>query len=104
MSERLNNRKNDELREISFIKDYTKHALSSVLVQFGDTKVIVTASVDEKAPKWMEKDDPKTDRQKPSFLRGLGKNDRTYSYNRCRCNSGRWRNKMCQHLRGISCA
>ena len=59
MSERLNNRKNDELREISFIKDYTKHALSSVLVQFGDTKVIVTASVDEKAPKWMEKDDPR---------------------------------------------
>ena len=55
MSERFNNRKNDELREISFIKDYTKHALSSVLVQFGDTKVIVTASVDEKAPKWMEK-------------------------------------------------
>ena len=59
MSERFNNRKNDELREISFIKDYTKHALSSVLVQFGDTKVIVTASVDEKAPKWMEKDDPR---------------------------------------------
>ena len=59
MSERLNSRKNDELREINFIKDYTKHALSSVLVQFGDTKVIVTASVDEKAPKWMEKDDPR---------------------------------------------
>lgn len=57
MSERLNSRKNNELREISFIKDYTKHALSSVLVQFGDTKVIVTASVEEKVPKWMEKDD-----------------------------------------------
>ena len=57
MSERLSNRKNDELREINFIKDYTKHALSSVLVQFGDTKVIVTATAEEKAPKWMEKDD-----------------------------------------------
>ena len=59
MSERLNNRKNDELRNIKFTRDYTKHAISSILVEFGDTKVIVTASVDEKAPKWMEKDDPR---------------------------------------------
>lgn len=59
MTERLNNRKNDELRTVKFTKDYTKHALSSILVEFGDTKVIVTASVDEKAPKWMEKDDPR---------------------------------------------
>lgn len=59
MSQRLNNRKNDELRNIKFTKDYTKHALSSILVEFGDTKVIVTASVDEKSPKWMEKDDPR---------------------------------------------
>ena len=59
MSERFNNRANNELREVKFTKDYTKHAMSSVLVEFGDTKVIVTASVDEKAPKWMEKDDPR---------------------------------------------
>ena len=59
MSERFNNRKNNELRNIKFTMDYTKHALSSILVEFGDTKVIVTASVDEKAPKWMEKDDPR---------------------------------------------
>lgn len=59
MSNRSNNRKNDELRNIKFTKDYTKHALSSILVEFGDTKVIVTASVDEKSPKWMEKDDPR---------------------------------------------
>lgn len=59
MSERFNNRKNNELRNIKFTRDYTKHALSSILVEFGDTKVIVTASVDEKAPKWMEKDDPR---------------------------------------------
>ena len=57
MSERFNNRENNQLREVKFTKDYTKHAMSSVLVEFGDTKVIVTASVDEKAPKWMEKDD-----------------------------------------------
>lgn len=57
--QRINGRKNNELREITFIKNYTKHALGSVLAQFGDTKVIVTASVDEQKPKWMDKDDPR---------------------------------------------
>ena len=45
---RKNNRGNHELREIKFTKDFTKHALGSVLVEFGDTKVITTASVDKK--------------------------------------------------------
>lgn len=53
---RKNDRKNNELREIKFTKDFTKHALGSVLVEFGDTKVITTASVDFSKPKWMEKD------------------------------------------------
>ena len=51
------NRKNDELREIKFTRNFTKHAPACVLVQFGDTKVIVTASVEEGKPKWMSKDD-----------------------------------------------
>lgn len=51
-----NDRKNNELRQIKFTKDYTKHALGSFLVEFGDTKVITTASVDFSKPKWMEKD------------------------------------------------
>lgn len=59
MSERFNNRKNNELRNIRIIKDYTKHALGSVLVEFDDTKVIVTASVEEGKPKWMDKTDPR---------------------------------------------
>ena len=54
---RKNGRNNKELREIKFTKDFTKHALGSVLVEFGDTKVITTASVDYKKPKWMEEDD-----------------------------------------------
>ena len=54
---RKNNRANNELRPIKFTKDFTKHALGSVLVEFGDTKVITTASVDYKSPKWMEEDD-----------------------------------------------
>ena len=52
-------RKNDELREIKFTKDFTKNALGSVLVEFGDTRVITTASVEEGKPKWMEKDVPR---------------------------------------------
>ncbi len=57
MSERFEGRKNNELRNIKITKDYTHHALGSVLIEFGDTKVIVTASVEEGKPKWMEKDD-----------------------------------------------
>ena len=37
---RNDGRKNDELRSIKFTHDFTKHALGSVLVEFGDTKVI----------------------------------------------------------------
>ena len=59
MSERFNSRKNNQLRDIKITKDYTKHALGSVLVEFGDTKVIVTASVEEGKPRWMEKTDPR---------------------------------------------
>ncbi len=59
MTERFNNRGNKDLRPVKFTKDYTKHALSSVLAEFGDTKVLVTATAEEKAPKWMEKDDPR---------------------------------------------
>ena len=55
----MRNRKNDELRKINFTRDFTKNALGSVLAEFGDTKVIVTASVETGKPKWMEKDDPR---------------------------------------------
>ena len=54
---RIDGRKNNELRPIKFTHNFTKHALGSVLVEFGETKVIVTASVDLKKPKWMEDDD-----------------------------------------------
>lgn len=54
---RNDGRKNDELRNIRFTKNYTKHALGSVLVEFGDTKVITTASVENKKPRWMEEND-----------------------------------------------
>ena len=53
---RIDGRKNDELRRIKFTKDYTKNALGSVLVEFGDTKVIVCASFENAIPKWMDKE------------------------------------------------
>ena len=54
---RKNNRGNKELRPIKFTKDFTIHAPGSYLVEFGDTKVITTASIDYKSPKWMDDDD-----------------------------------------------
>lgn len=41
---RTNNRLNDQLRNITITKNYTKHAEGSVLIEFGETKVICTAS------------------------------------------------------------
>ena len=43
----------DEMREIEIITNFTKHAEGSVLVCFGDTKVLVTASVEERVPPFM---------------------------------------------------
>jgi len=40
----------DELRAVRFTRSYTKHAEGSVLVAFGDTQVLCTASVEEKVP------------------------------------------------------
>ena len=54
---RIDGRKNNELRPIKFTHGFTKHALGSVFTEFGDTRVIVTASVDLKKPKWMDEND-----------------------------------------------
>lgn len=54
---RNDGRANNETREIKFTLDYTKNALASVLAEFGNTKVIVTATNDDKKPKWMDKED-----------------------------------------------
>jgi ribonuclease PH len=43
----------DELRPIRFITHYTKHAEGSVLAEFGDTRVLCTASVENRVPGWM---------------------------------------------------
>src|SRR5687767_6490147 len=43
----------DEMRAIEIQTGYTKHAEGSVLVSFGDTRVLVTASVEEKVPPFL---------------------------------------------------
>ena len=42
------------MREIKITRNYTKHAEGSVLVEFGDTKVICTASVEDRIPRWLK--------------------------------------------------
>lgn len=54
---RTDGREYNETRKIKFTPNYTKNALASVLAEFGDTKVIVTATNDDKKPKWMDKED-----------------------------------------------
>lgn len=51
---RIDNRKADDIRPVSFQNEYTLHAEGSVLVSFGNTKVICTASVENSLPKWMQ--------------------------------------------------
>jgi ribonuclease PH len=65
MTVRPSNRAPDELRAVTFSRRYTKHAEGSVLVQFGDTHVLCTASVEETIP---------------SFLRGKGQGWVTAEY------------------------
>jgi ribonuclease PH len=43
----------DQMRAITIEPRFTKHAEGSVLIGFGDTKVLVTASVEEKVPPFM---------------------------------------------------
>lgn len=44
----------DQLREITITRHYTKHAEGSVLVEFGDTKVLCTASVERGVPRFLK--------------------------------------------------
>ncbi|MBM2769616.1 ribonuclease PH [Burkholderia anthina] len=50
---RPSGRRADELRKVALTRHYTKHAEGSVLVEFGDTKVICTASVAERVPEFL---------------------------------------------------
>ncbi len=50
---RRDGRQPDDLRPLTFARDYTEMAAGSVLVSMGKTRVLCTASVDERVPPWM---------------------------------------------------
>jgi len=51
---RPSGRRADELRPVRLLRQFTKHAEGSVLVEFGDTRVICTASVEERVPAFLK--------------------------------------------------
>lgn len=63
---RVDGRKNDQNRHIKITRNYTKYAEGSVLIETGDTKVICTASIEDKLP---------------PFLKGKGEGWITCEYN-----------------------
>ena len=63
---RIDGRKNDQVRHKKVTRNYIKHAEGSVLIEVGDTKVICTASIEDKVP---------------PFLKGTGEGWITAEYN-----------------------
>jgi ribonuclease PH len=53
MSQRPDGRQPDELRPITFERDFIDTALGSILVSFGRTRVLCTTSVDDEVPRWL---------------------------------------------------
>ena len=51
---RFDGRQHNELRPLSFQRDFTEMSAGSVLASFGKTRVLCTASVDEDVPRWMK--------------------------------------------------
>ena len=62
---RPSNRAPDQMREVRITRNYTKHAEGSVLVEFGDTRVLCNATVEDRIP---------------GFLRGKGEGWVTAEY------------------------
>ncbi len=50
---RIDGRKPDELRPIRIVPDYLEQPLASVLIEFGKTKVVCAASVEDQVPRWL---------------------------------------------------
>ncbi len=54
MSTRASGRQPDDLRVVKFTRDYTEMATGSVLVEFGRTRVLCTASLEGRVPPWLK--------------------------------------------------
>lgn len=51
---RPNGRRNDEMRKVTITKNFIKNAEGSVLISFGETKVICTATIEERVPPFLK--------------------------------------------------
>ncbi|AGQ39270.1 TPA: ribonuclease PH [Mannheimia haemolytica] len=51
---RPNNRANNQVREIKITRNYTRYAEGSVLIEFGETKVLCNATVEESVPRFLK--------------------------------------------------
>ena len=51
---RIDGRRRDQIRPVRVTRNFTKHAEGSVLIEMGDTKVICTASIEEKVPPFLK--------------------------------------------------
>ena len=80
---------NDRLRKIEFVRGFTKHADGSVLVKWGDTWVLCTASVEEKVP---------------PFLKDTGKGWVTAEYSMLPSSTGGGRKERTQGNGAATCA
>lgn len=52
--ERIDGRQNSEIRPVKITRNYLKHAEGSVLIEMGDTKVICTASIEDRVPPFLK--------------------------------------------------
>lgn len=52
-TDRPSGRKANQLRDIRLTRGFTRHAEGSVLVEFGETRVLCTASIEERVPPWL---------------------------------------------------
>lgn len=51
--ERIDGRSAEELRPVTITRGFVKHAEGSVLIEVGETKIICTATVEDRVPQWL---------------------------------------------------
>lgn len=54
MTTRIDGRKNDEVREIKISRNYISHAKGSVFIEMGNTRIVCTATVEDKVPPFLK--------------------------------------------------
>lgn len=58
----------NQVRPVTLTRNYTKHAEGSVLVEFGDTKVLCTASIEEGVPRFLKGQEAGVDHRRIRYV------------------------------------